>query len=506
MKISPNSGNKKMLGNSIFYALADLLSKGLHFLLLPIYTFYLSPTDYGIQNIITGFNSVVSYIILLCLDSALIKFYSDFKEEKKTMKRVYGTSISIVFISSLATLCVCVYYRNILCKTVFNGISFVPYILLGIMILVLDSFYTLHRRMLEAQQKGRKVAIISILTVVCSSLITIIMIGVLKKGVVGLLFATALTSAGTVVFMIVDMINNDMIEICFDLKLAKKMLSYSLPLIPHQISGYLATFIAKVFLNISNDLSVVGLYGIATQISSVVDVFQDAFSRAYRPWLFERLKKPADLNKFEISNMSSILLSFYSVVFILIGLFAQEIIFIMTSPKYYLAWKVIPILIVAISLRSIYYFYIAQCMYYEETAKKIFLASVTANLCNIIVTAIAVPYLGMYGSAIASLVSIIVNTLIIFKINKRNISIGYKLSTFCKILIFSWGILILGVFPSYVIFKNEIVFANVMYKIIIATIYSCCIWIITKKYVHYFTGTNNMKELIFLLKKGDKSV
>lgn len=492
--------SRKLLGNSVFYAIADILGKGLHFILLPIYTAYLTTDDYGIQNIIMGFNSVMNYVILLCLDSAALKFYSEYRDDKITLKRFYGTAMSIMSIFACAVVTVCILFQGILKELIFNGIPFVPYVLLGLAILVLDAVYTLHRRMLEAQQQGKKVAVVGFGAVLFSSCTTVVLIGTLRMGVLGVLTATLLTSIGTVIFSIRDIIWHDMLIPCLDKKLAKKMLSYSLPLIPHQISGYLAALISKIFLNLSGNLSTVGLYGIATQFSSIVDTFQDATSRAYRPWLFAILNSDEEPARNRIRSISNILTSAYSVVVVGMGLFAQEIIMIMTSESYHEAWKVIPVLVMAVSVKSIYYFYFAQCLFYPDTSKKIFIASVTANFSNIIAAAAFVPAWGMYGSAAAALVSIIINTMIIMLINRKNGKIGYHLYSLIARLLLSWSIVIIGILPTYIVWNQKLCLMNFIYKFIVIILYLGVIWKMNRKEIFQFTGVKNIRELVWKLR------
>lgn len=501
MEMKNSESSRKLLGNSLFYAVADILGKGIHFILLPIYTAYLTTEDYGIQNMITSFNAVMNYIVLLCLDSAALKFYSEYQEDKNILKRFYGTAMSIVLFFSGIVLITCILFQNLLVKFVFGGISFIPYVLLGLAILMLDVFYTLHRRMLEAMQEGKKVAMVGFIAVLLSSGMTVVMIGIVKLGVMGVLIATLLTSLGTVIFSLIDMRKNDMITICFDKLLAKKMLKYSLPLIPHQVSGYLAALISKIFLNISGSLSTVGLYGIATQFSSVVDVFQDATSRAYRPWLFSLLSKEKEIDKKRIRNISNILMSVYSVVTLGIGIFAQEIIWIMTSDSYHEAWRVIPVLVMVVSVRSIYYFYFAQCLYYPNTSRLIFIASMTANLCNIVSAAILVPQFGMYGSAAASMISIVVNTLIILVINRQNGDIGYNLISLIGRMGLAWIMIIIGIVPGYIYWNKQFSILNVMYKLSVIILYLILIWLFNKKTIYEFTGTKTIQGLIGVLKK-----
>lgn len=496
------ASGRKLLSNTAFYAFADLIGKGLHFILLPLYTAFLTTTDYGIQNMVTSFNSVLNYVVLLCLDAAALKYYSEYSGDEKRLKRFYGTAMSIVCVFAVVVIVVCLLSHTLLEKFVFEGVDFVPYVLLGLAVLMLDSVYTLHRRMLEAQQKGRKVATIGVIAVVFSSATTLVMIGIFKLGALGVLMATLFTSIGTVIFVAVDIWRNKMMTICFDKVLAKRMLSYSLPLIPHQLSGPLAALIGRIFLNTTGSLAVVGLYGVATQFSSVVDVFQDATSRAFRPWLFGILNHSSGGEyKEKIRNISCILVSLYSIVTVGMGLFAQEIITVMTADSYYGAWLVIPVLVLAVSVKSIYYFYFAQCLFYPGTSRYIFIASITANLCNIIAAAALVPVIGMYGSAIAAIVSIIVNSSIIYLLNRKNGEIGYSLPKLFFRLLLSWFMIGIGVAPSYLLFESGTTIVNVIYKIIVMFIYVGLIWIINRTYIYAFTGTKNVNELIKMIRR-----
>lgn len=93
------TAKKKVLENSFFYIFSSLLVKAMGFLLLPIYTLYLTPDDYGVTNLVTGFVNVATFIIAFSLYSAAIRFYADYKENRRKIKRLYGTLISFVFIS-----------------------------------------------------------------------------------------------------------------------------------------------------------------------------------------------------------------------------------------------------------------------------------------------------------------------------------------------------------------------------------------------------------------------
>jgi len=87
----------KMISNSIIYIGSNLILKAFNFLLLPLYTAYLSTSDYGITNLVTKFQNVAGYIIACCLQVAAIRFYSEYKSNNEKVKRLFGTIISFTF-------------------------------------------------------------------------------------------------------------------------------------------------------------------------------------------------------------------------------------------------------------------------------------------------------------------------------------------------------------------------------------------------------------------------
>ena len=131
--------DKKLIANSFLYTISGLLSKCLHFFLLPLYTQFLTTEDYGIQNILLSFNAVTNYIILLCLDSAALKFYADNKDDKEKCRRFFGTALCIVTLMCFAVLGIVFLIRDFLTSYVFDGIDFFPYVVIGLVLLVLES-------------------------------------------------------------------------------------------------------------------------------------------------------------------------------------------------------------------------------------------------------------------------------------------------------------------------------------------------------------------------------
>ena len=61
--------------NTIYYSLGELLPKVISFLLLPLYTRYLSPSDYGIVSYTTTITTFLSVIGMLGLNSHVLRYF-----------------------------------------------------------------------------------------------------------------------------------------------------------------------------------------------------------------------------------------------------------------------------------------------------------------------------------------------------------------------------------------------------------------------------------------------
>lgn len=89
----------KILKNSSLYTFCALLQKGTGFLLLPIYTTYLKPEDYGIMNLITSITGFLSILFLVSLHAAAARFHFKYVTSKG-QAIVWGTILLMVLFNS----------------------------------------------------------------------------------------------------------------------------------------------------------------------------------------------------------------------------------------------------------------------------------------------------------------------------------------------------------------------------------------------------------------------
>ncbi|MBP1924258.1 O-antigen/teichoic acid export membrane protein [Sedimentibacter acidaminivorans] len=492
---------KKVLENSFFYIFSSLLVQAMGFFLLPVYTMFLTPDDYGVANLVAGFISVTNVIIAFSLHYSIVRFYADFKEDQEKIKKLYGTIISFICISGSIFFILGFIFKDIIIEIFFEGITFYPIVLIALLSVIFVSTHTIHQSILQGMQKGKKLTKVNLIIFFTVTTLKIVFIVVFKLGIVGFLLAQLIINIAYFVYMIIDLKKNDLFKWTIDGSILKETLKYSIPLMPHNLSTKIASLASRVFINASGTLANVGLYSIGMQFGNLIDVVQVAVNKAFQPWFYEIMKKGDEESKKEIINLSNVLLIFYSLIYMCIGLFSQEAVKLMTNDNYIMAWTVIPILVVGFSIKSIYYFYVNIVMFYKEAARKLFIATIIGSLMDIVLAYILVPRFGMYGSAVAFVLAKVIIVSIIVHLSKLYSDIGYRLIKMLSIITPSLLFMIIGLYFSYTKYLTVFSLVNLAYKIIIFLIYLLFIYLANKKAIDKVYRSGNIQKYLFKTKK-----
>lgn len=476
-------GKKGVLINSALYTFGNLLLKVFSFFLIPLYTTYLAPEQYGILNLATSFTTVFSVIMSLGLQSAVIRFYVDYKEDKYLLPRMFGTIIStILLFSALISIALFLtkkYWMHIL----FEDIKFYPIVFLAILISIVTSLYTVYQDSLKGMQQSKKsvtLTYIFFFLLLGANLITVVN---LKMGAAGILASTFLVNFIMVIVMIIDLKNHGLLYFCIDKNILKAMLKYSLPIVPHSMSYTLTNFITRIIINTKMSLSSLGLYTLALQFGTVSDVALNSVQSAFQPWFFGKLKdrkKDAKRTDEEIRDVSYLLMWLYGLMYIVIASFSKEAVYLMAAPSYHTAWIYVPAMIAVISIKGPLYFYNNFLFYNKEKSIFIFVTTFTGCVVSIILTLLLIPKFGIFGPILANAASIIIRFVIsipIVYIQAKEIYSFLKLTSLSLIPIFFIGMALL---PSY-FNLIETLWPDIVYKIGIISIYVLLLSFIYKK-------------------------
>ena len=485
--------NKRVLGNSLIYTINDVLLKAFAFFLLPLYTNYLSTEDYGTTNLINTFTQVSSYIIVFSLFMSVSRFYVEYKEDQEKVKRYFGTMILFAFVSGFGFLLLFVVFNKLLSTLIFGGIAFFPVVLVGLLGLVFACVYTIYSRILYAMQDTKRVVATSMSFFFVNFAFTFAFVVRMGMGAYGVLLATMITNILFCVYVLIDLVKRKLITFCIDRSILKEALHYSIPIIPHNISTNIAQLVSRVFINNWFELSVVGLFGLASQFGSLTDIAQSSMNAAFQPWFFTQMREGGKERHVSIRQMSTAIAWLSGLIFLLIALFSQEVILLFLNPNYRQAWTVVPLCVATFAIKSMYYPYINLLLFEKRASRLVFITTVSSSLLNVALSALLIPSLNMYGSALADIISMILRVLIAVIIARKFNAVGFKASSFLKVVLVVVLLSGAGLYFSYTKWMYDVTLYNVGFKLLIVAVYGGVIAFVNRAALKRYLGALKAK-------------
>ena len=154
--------------------------------------------------------------------------------------------------------------------------------------ITLNAIYNIFQTTLQAKEESRKYASNNLAYFLVNLSLNLLFVVGFKKGSLGILLALAITDIIFFIYTVVVFIPTISMNIkkCYIVQALK----YSLPLLPHSLSGWAVSMIDKLFLANINGLDSPAIYSNGSQFANIINVLTQAVNQAYVPWFFERME------------------------------------------------------------------------------------------------------------------------------------------------------------------------------------------------------------------------
>jgi O-antigen/teichoic acid export membrane protein len=389
---------KQFFKDSAVYGLSSILSRGISVILLPIYTRVFSPADYGNIEILTVTAALVNLTVALEISQGVARHYSD--AETKRDKIAYA-STALWFTVFMYSVFVVITF--LLSKPLSKWILETSYHQNILRIWALSSltngiFYILQNQ-LRWQLQSKHYSITSIVYTLASAGMTVFLILVLDYGVIGVFYG--LIAGGITGSLLALIFAKGSYKLIFDWHKCKEMLSFAAPLVPSSIAVFVSLYIDRIAIKELMTFDDLGLYGIGFRFASVVGILLIGFQSALTPLIYSNYQKPNTPD--ELSRIFSYFLALTLPFILGLAVFSNEILIIFTTPEYYSASQVIPLLAVAILLSNMYIF--APGLSIAKKTKLIATINIISAVVNTVLNFTLIPFLGISGAALATLIS-----------------------------------------------------------------------------------------------------
>ena len=409
--------------NMSILTISNFVSKILVFLMLPLYTNVLTTQEYGTIDIISTTINLSIPIFTLSISEAILRYTMEknvIKEEvlKESLKVIVKGFLILLILSPIT-----IFFKLPLIYVVI----FLIYYLTTAIINAL-SYYT------KGTNNLKLLGISNIIRALLLVSLNCLMLLVLKLNIIGYYISLIVSDIIFIIILLIPVLKSKQKRIKQNHQLAKEMKSYSKPFIINSISWWINNASDKYLVLLFCGINITGIYSIAYKIPSMLEVVQNIFSQA---WQISAIK---EYKSKEAEAFFSTMYKYYNFILIMtvliILLFLKSISKILFAKEFYVAWKFVPFLLLAILFGALSGF--LGSLYSANKDSKMYAKSTLIGaISNIILNLILIPIFNAYGAAIATFISYLVVWIIRVKNVKKylELKIEHKKNTIIYLLL-----------------------------------------------------------------------
>ena len=388
-------GKYKALGTNIFlFALNTFATKLISFVLIPIYTSYLTQSEYGIADLLAAVIWMLFPLATLSLSDAAMRFIID--DEKNSKQYATLGLLSILF-SCVLVFCLLPF----LDFSFFGGLGDYKLEFFGAYVFcALASYFSYVARGLN---QVKLISICSVLQSLVIGFCSVWTIAYLEIGIIGYFYAYIL---GGIVGSLVYVIGGKQYKyISFNkesLTYLRPMLLYSIPLVPNAFFWWMDTNINRLFITGLLGISAAGMYAAATKIPTLLNLVYGIFQQAWQLSAFQEFKKQGIEHFFNTVFLlvNVLLLIGSSVLIICSPMFAS----ILLKKDFFNAWTLMPLLVLA-SYFNIITTFLGTAFTTSMKTHKLFYSMVIGAISCVILSYLLIRAGSLVGAAAAMVIS-----------------------------------------------------------------------------------------------------
>lgn len=404
--------------SSIVYTLANLITKGIIFISIPLFTNLMSTSEMGVATTYSAWQAMAFPVLTISLASGSLNIAM--MEYEKERDKYISSLITILTLLTATWLGVFTIFR-----TVFESYSKMPSVLGYIMILncytvaITDAFLAKQRY----EYKYRSTAIVSILSSLLSTGAALFVVWAVGRRRISFTLSDDLGVVRVIVQNAVLILVGSILGIymfikgkCIYSKIYTKFaIKNSAPLIIHALAKSVMDVSDRTMITMICGNSDTGIYGTLYSISTIVLIVWNAINNSMIPYVFESLKK----NEYKgVHRLVKQLLIAFSAVSVLMTLLLPDVIHLVLPMDYHGGVYLIPAVAGGIYFTTLYNLYSNVLLYYKKTHYIMIATSVSA-VVNIGLNYIFIKNYGYMAAAYTTLLSYVLLALMQYCMMRR---------------------------------------------------------------------------------------
>lgn len=269
---------KRLGKHSAIYGLGGLVSRILAVLLLPLYTRYLSPSDYGKVETLIALTTVVGIVLRFGIHSAFFRFYFD-SPDPAARRLVLRTSFWFTMAMATAGLIGGLLLAAPIAEALFGSSDDAELVMAAFVGLWAGMNYEQLTSLFRVEERSVAFVTASLTNILLTIGATLLLVVALEKGPIGVIVGNF---TGTlVVYAVLIGYRREQLGLQFDRSLLREMNRFGIPLIPTALFLWMTNLSDRLFLVQLADTTEVGLYSVGVRLASAMVLLLTAFRLAW---------------------------------------------------------------------------------------------------------------------------------------------------------------------------------------------------------------------------------
>lgn len=400
--------------HTVIYAIGNIGLRGASFLLIPIYTHFLSVSDYGLLATLLVSIQLMLIFANLGMQTCLVRFAKEY-EEKNRIGALVGSCAVLNLLAGLALTSVSFAFLMPFFRSMLHSDDVRLYVGMACGVVLMESLNTLVMSYYRVQNQALRFSIVGIALALTLIVGNFILLRVLSLGIRGALLAYIVTYGAGLFFVSLDVVRKTGIGI--SLRLMPKLLRFGFPLVFSMAGNTAIGAVGIYLLSYFAGLEAVAIYALGWKLAGIISVVLIyPFSLAFEPYVFTSLRST------DIREKLSRLLT-YLVLGVTLASFAlvagsRILLPLIAPPEYASAFMVILLLVPGTVFNGMYYFGGTLITAVQRT-HLVGLTMTIGAIISLLLNCMLIPTLSWYGAVIAFDVTYTLIGLVLFVLGRK---------------------------------------------------------------------------------------
>lgn len=436
---NPLNPLKRLASQTAIYGLSSIVGRFLNYLLVPLFTYYFAPAEYGVVSEFYAYMGFLAVLLVFGLETGYFRFREG---DGSTPAIVYATALRALVLANGLFLLLALSFQDQVANLLQHG-EHPEYILWTAAILAMDSVGALAFARLRAENRPARFALIKVIEIGVNVLLNLFFIVYCRQAQeadpgslagqlwnpaigVGYIFIANLAASGVKLLLLTPQFRGFLAG--FDRELFSSMMRYSLPMVVIGFAGIINEMLDRAALkyllphDLETNMAQLGIYSACYKLSILMSLFIQAFRYAGEPFFFAYAKEKDARQTY--ADVLRYFLIFCVFIFLLVTLYLDVFKYFIGT-AYREGLHVVPVLLLANLFLGLY---VNLSIWYKLSDRTLMGAGVSLAGAGITVVLLLwlVPRFGYEGAAWAHLACYSSMALISYLLGQRYYPVPYE--------------------------------------------------------------------------------